>query len=263
MLTYPQIDPVAIDLGAVKIHWYGISYLVGIVAAWWLLRWRAAQPHSGWTAQQVSDLIFYCTIGLLLGGRLGSVLFYHLPYYLANPLDVFKIWQGGMSFHGGLLGVLVALWYFSRRERKAFLTVADYLVPVGPLGLFCGRIGNFINAELWGRPTDLPWGMVFPNAGPLARHPSQLYEALLEGVVLFVLLWWFSGRPRPHGAVSGLFLLGYGVFRFLVEFVREPDSHLSVLLGGWMTRGQLLSVPMILIGLLLCVCTFRGRRKNV
>ncbi len=261
MLTFPGIDPVAFELGPVKIHWYGISYVVGIFSAWWLLHWRTSAAGSGWTAGQVADLIFYSTIGILVGGRLGSVVFYHLPYYLDNPLDMIKLWQGGMSFHGGLLGVVVAIGYVAYREQKPFFAVADYLAPVVPVGLFTGRLGNFINAELWGRPTDLPWGMVFPNAGNIARHPSQLYEAMLEGIGLFVLLWWFSARPRPAMSVSGVFLLGYGTVRFLVEFVRAPDSHLTGLIAHWMTRGQLLCIPMILLGAGLLWCAYRRPAK--
>ena len=253
MLTFPDIDPVAIDLGLIQIRWYGISYIAGILGAWTLLHYRAKPGRIGWTVEQVADLMFYGILGVIIGGRLGSVLFYNLPYYLNNPLDVFKVWQGGMSFHGGLLGVLIAAWLYGRRIDKTLFEVTDFLIPVVPVGLFTGRIGNFINAELWGKTTDLPWAMVFPNAGPLPRHPSQLYEAFLEGLILFVILWWFSARPRPRMAVSGLFLLGYGLFRFAVEFVREPDTHLGYLGFGWITMGQALSFPMIVIGIVLII----------
>ena len=253
MLTFPNIDPVAIDLGFIQIRWYGISYIAGILGAWALLHYRAKSGRFGWTTEQVADLIFYGILGVILGGRLGSVLFYNLPYYLDNPLDVVKVWQGGMSFHGGLLGVMIAGWLYGRRINKAFFEVTDFLVPVVPVGLFTGRIGNFINAELWGKPADVPWAMVFPNAGALSRHPSQLYEAFLEGLCLFIILWWFSTRPRPLMAVSALFLLFYGLFRFAVEFMREPDAHLGYLGFGWLTMGQVLSLPMILIGIILLV----------
>lgn len=260
MLNFPDIDPVAIDLGVLQIRWYGISYISGILLAWWFLRYRALNtPESGWTAVQVSDLIYYGTLGVVIGGRLGSVIFYNLPYYVANPLDVLKIWQGGMSFHGGLLGVMTALWFYSRKIQLNFFDTTDFLIPVVPIGLFFGRIANFINAELWGAPTNLPWGVVFPNAGGVARHPSQLYEALLEGLVLFSIMWFYSSRQRPRMAVSGLFLLGYGVFRSSIEFVREPDRDIGYIAGDWLTMGQVLSFPMIVVGV---VMLFLGYRKN-
>ena len=261
MLSYPDYDPVAINLGFVQIRWYGISYVTGIMLAWWLLRRRSVQLYEIWSPDQVADLIFYGTVGIILGGRLGSVLFYNLPYYLHHPLGVFKIWEGGMSFHGGLIGVLVAVWLFARREKMGFFNVTDFLAPVVPVGLFLGRIANFINGELWGRPTDLPWGMIFPDprAGNVPRHPSQLYEALLEGIVLFTILWWFSSRPRPVMAVSGLFLLLYGIFRGSVEFVREPDIQLGFLAGNWLTMGMLLSAPMIVLGILFLYLAYRNR----
>ena len=261
MLTFPNIDPVAVDLGFLQIRWYGISYIVGILGAWALLHYRAKTGRFGWTVEQVADLMFYGILGVIIGGRLGSVLFYNLPYYLSNPLDVVKVWQGGMSFHGGLIGVLIAAWLYGRRINKTFFEAADFLAPVVPVGLFTGRIGNFINAELWGKPTDVSWGMVFPGAGSLPRHPSQLYEAFLEGLCLFVILWWFSSRPRPLMAISGLFLLGYGLFRFAVEFVREPDAHLGYLGFGWLTMGQVLSFPMILVGVVLLILAYGSFRQ--
>lgn len=248
MLNYPDIDPVAIAFGPLKIRWYGISYVAGILVAWWLLHRRAAA--NNWTAEQVADLVFYATIGVIAGGRLGYVLFYNLPHYLAHPLEIFLITEGGMSFHGGLIGVLLAMWLFGRKIGKGFFNVIDFLAPTVPVGLFFGRIANFINGELWGAPSTLPWAMVFPDprAGGIPRHPSQLYEALLEGVVLFIILWLYSAKPRPTMAVSGLFLLGYGLFRTAVEFVREPDAHIGYLALDWFTMGHALSLPMIALG---------------
>ena len=260
MLTYPDIDPIAINLGPLKIRWYGISYVIGILLAWWLLRLRATRFHL--TYERVADLIFYATVGIIIGGRMGSVLFYNLPYYLAHPLEIIMINRGGMSFHGGLIGVLVAMWYFGRKINKGFFEVSDFLAPVVPVGLFFGRIANFINGELWGAPSNLPWAMVFPNplAGGVPRHPSQLYEALLEGVVLFIILWWYSAKPRPAMAVSGLFLLGYGAFRSLVEFVRMPDANIGYIAFGWVTMGQLLSLPMIVAGIILMLLAHKKDR---
>ena len=264
MLTYPNIDPVALSLGPLKIHWYGLMYLVGFGAAWWLGRARACasngaranEPNSGWTAEQVSDMIFYGALGAVLGGRLGYILFYDLPTYLDNPLKMLKIWEGGMSFHGGMLGVLVAMWLFGRKTGKSFFQVTDFLAPLVPIGLGAGRIGNFINGELWGKVTDVSWAMVFPHGGALPRHPSQLYQALLEGLIFFLILWLYSRKPRPTMAVSGLFLLCYGLFRFVVEFVREPDQQLGYLAFGWLTMGQVLSAPMILGGIGLLVWAY-------
>ena len=264
MLHYPDIDPVAVNLGPLAIRWYGISYVAGLLLAWWLLNRRAAASPEEWNRDLVSDLIFYSAVGLILGGRLGSVLFYNLPYYLDNPLAVVRIWEGGMSFHGGLIGGLCAVWLFARHYRKPFLAVSDFAATVVPVGLCSGRIGNFINGELWGKVTDLPWAMVFPDprAGGLPRHPSQLYESALEGAVLFVILWWFARRPRPAGAVTGLFLVLYGVFRSLLELVREPDANIGYLAGDWLSMGQVLSVPMIVLGLGLLAFTRSGRTGN-
>lgn len=261
MLTYPALDPVAIDLGFLQIRWYGLSYVAGILIGWWLLRRRGRSSRPQWPAEQVADLVFYCALGIIIGGRLGSALFYNLPYYLHYPGAVLKIWQGGMSFHGGLLGVVIALWLFGRRQGKSLLETGDFLAPAIPLGLFAGRLGNFVNGELWGKPTDLPWAMVFPGAGPLPRHPSQLYEAFLEGICLFIFLWWFSARPRPVMSVSGLFLLLYGVARIGVEFTREPDAHLGYIAWGWLTMGQLLSLPMVLAGAALLGLVWADRRR--
>jgi phosphatidylglycerol:prolipoprotein diacylglycerol transferase len=258
MINYPEIDPVAIDLGVLQIRWYGLSYLAGLALAWWLLSVRAKRSEGSWTDEQVADLIFYCAVGLIIGGRLGSVLFYNLPYYLSNPLDILKVWQGGMSFHGGLIGVLAAMWFFKLKTQKYFFSVSDFVGPVVPVGLGLGRIGNFINGELWGKPSDLPWAMVFPSpaAGQIPRHPSQLYEALLEGLILFMLLWWFSSGQRPRMAVSGLFFLFYGYFRFMVEFVREPDAHIGYIAGGWLTMGMVLSLPMVIAGIILLLLAY-------
>lgn len=253
----PEIDPVAISIGPVKIHWYGLMYVIGFLALWFFATRRAKQPDSGWTAEQVSDFVFYGALGVILGGRLGYMLFYNLPHYLAHPFDVLKVWQGGMSFHGGLIGVLLAMLYFARKTGKTFFTVADFFAPWVPIGLGLGRFGNFINHELWGRTTDGPWGMVFREAGPLPRHPSQLYQLALEGIALFVILWLYARKPRPTASVSGLFLACYGVFRILVEFVREPDAQLGYLAFGWLTMGQVLSVPMILFGVGLMMWAYR------
>ena len=253
MLTYPQFDPVALHLGPMAIRWYGLMYLIGFAGGWLLGRLRAGRPGSGWTAIQVDDCITYLVLGVVVGGRLGYVLFYDLPGLVADPLSLFMVWQGGMSFHGGFLGVLAAVWFFCRKTGKTFRQVADFVAPLAPLGLLAGRIGNFINGELWGKPTDAPWGMVFPDprAGQVPRHPSQLYEAGLEGLALFLIVWIYSSRPRPSGAVSGVFCLCYAAFRFLVEFMRLPDPQLGYLAFGWLTMGQILSLPLALYGLYL------------
>lgn len=262
MLRHPQFDPVAIQLGPLKIHWYGLTYLVGFVVGWWLGRIRARKPWSPITEEQMGDLLFYIALGVILGGRFGYVLFYNFDQFLQDPLWLFRVWEGGMSFHGGLLGVMTAMWWYGRKIERSFFQLADFIAPLVPVGLGAGRIGNFINGELWGRTTDVPWGMVFPHApDQLARHPSQLYQFALEGVVLFVVLWWFSARPRPRMAVSGLFLALYGSFRFLVEFVRQPDSQLGYVAFDWLTMGQLLSLPMIVAGLALVLFAYRRDAK--
>ena len=259
MLNYPDINPVAIDFGFFKIHWYGISYVAGILVAWWLLHRRSKTTRPDWTREQVADLIFYGTLGIIIGGRLGSVLFYNFSYYLENPLEIIMINKGGMSFHGGLIGVCFALWLFARKQQKGFFAVSDFIAPAGPVGLFFGRLANFVNGELWGRPTDAPWGMVFPHVDDLPRHPSQLYEAALEGIVLFLVLWWFSRRPRPVMAVSGLFITLYGLFRGTVEWFRQPDKQLGFLAGDWLTMGILLSIPMVAVGMLMLWLAYRKK----
>lgn len=260
MIAYPDIDPIVFALGPLKIRWYGLMYVLGFALAWLLLRYRARSGRYGWEQAQVEDLIFYGAMGLLFGGRIGYVLFYGMDNWLADPLYLVRITEGGMSFHGGLLGAIVAIFVYGRRNGRGFFEVADFLAPGIPLGLGAGRIGNFINGELWGKVTDVPWAFIV-NGEP--RHPSQLYEALLEGPVLFAILWVFSSRERPAMTVSGLFLLGYGVFRFGVEFVRVPDQHLGYLAFGWFTMGQLLTLPMIVFGALLIGRGYAGRRGAI
>ena len=251
MLTYPEINPIAFSIGPLKIHWYGVMYLVGFGSAWFLATIRANKANSGWTKNEVADLIFYAALGVVLGGRIGYMLFYNFSNLLHNPLSLFKVWEGGMSFHGGMLGVFLAMLIFAKRFHKRFFDVTDFIAPFVPLGLAVGRLGNFINGELWGRVTNLPWGMLYPDAGSFPRHPSQLYECLGEGLLLFLILWVYSSKPRPRMAVSGLFLVAYGVIRFSLEFFRQPDLQLGFVAWGWLTMGQLLSLPMIVVGLVL------------
>lgn len=258
MITYPEFDPVAFSLGPLKVHWYGLMYLAGFALALWLGSLRAKASNGLWHPEQVSDLVFYGAVGVILGGRCGYVLFYHFDYFLRDPLWLFRIWDGGMSFHGGLIGVLVAMWLYGRTLGKSFFQVTDFLAPMVPLGLGLGRIGNFIGGELWGRATDVPWAMVFPtDPSQLARHPSQLYQFFFEGLVLFTLLWFYSAKPRPRMAVSGLFLVIYALARIAVEFVREPDAQLGFIAFDWLTMGQLLSAPMVLAGLAMMVWAYR------
>jgi phosphatidylglycerol:prolipoprotein diacylglycerol transferase len=261
MLIHPQIDPVAVAIGPVAIRWYGLMYLVAFGLFFFLGRLRARRDHwRGVSYPVIDDLLFWGVLGVILGGRVGYVLFYKFSHYAAHPLELFAVWQGGMSFHGGFLGVLLAAWLVARKHRIAFLRLTDFIAPLIPCGLAAGRLGNFINGELWGRVAsrDLPWGMLFRDGGPLPRHPSQLYQFALEGLLLFILLWQYSSRKRPLGAVSCLFLIGYGVFRFSAEFFREPDDFLG-LLALDLSMGQWLSVPMMLAGVALLVRAYRFR----
>lgn len=251
MFVHPQFDPVAFSLGPLHVRWYGLMYLAAFLLFLFLGRRRAhTQSVLGWSDKDLDDLLFYGMLGVILGGRLGYVFFYKAGYYFAHPVEILAVWQGGMSFHGGFLGVLAALWFYARRTHRHFLQVGDFVAPLVPLGLAAGRLGNFINGELVGRVTDVPWAMVFPQVDLLPRHPSQLYQFLGEGVALFALIWWYSRKPRALGAVSASFLIGYGVFRFLAEFGREPDDFLGLLALG-MSMGQWLSIPMIFAGLAL------------
>ncbi len=261
MFTFPQFNPVVISLGPLSIHWYGVMYIIAFGGAWVLASYRRNMKPNQWSTDQISDLVFYGAIGAVVGGRLGSVFFYNFDRFLVDPLWVFRVWEGGMSFHGGLLGVGVAFYFYSKSLRKGFWETIDFIVPFVPFGLGAGRIGNFIGGELWGRPTDVPWGMVFPHVDQLPRHPSQLYEVALEGVALFILLWWFSSNPRPRLAVSGVFALGYGSFRFFIEFFREPDQQIGFIAFEWLTMGQLLSVPMAAGGMLLLFLSY-NKQKN-
>lgn len=259
MLTYPQIDPVLLSLGPLQIHWYGMMYLIGFLAGWWLGIQRVNCPNPLLNKEQVGDLLFFIALGVVLGGRFGYVIFYDFPTYLNNPIAIFQVWKGGMSFHGGLIGVIISIFFFARSTGQRFFQIADFIAPLVPPGIAAGRIGNFINGELWGKPTELPWGMVFPHVDNLPRHPSQLYESALEGFALFIILWLFSSRPRPTMAVSGLFLILYASFRFFLEFFREPDAHLGYLAFEWLTMGQLLTLPMILLGILLITLAYRNQ----
>ncbi|HEV2322160.1 MAG TPA: prolipoprotein diacylglyceryl transferase [Gammaproteobacteria bacterium] len=280
MLTYPNFDPIALSLGTwhlfghtfqPAIHWYGITYLVGFLGGYWCMYLRGRRPGSGWTSEQLQDLLFYVALGVVGGGRVGYMLFYDFPTFIHAPWTLFQVWDGGMSFHGGLLGVLFAMWLYGRRQGRRFFDLTDFIAPVVPIGLGAGRIGNFINGELWGKVSDLPWAMRLNCADPRfgsycngavsgytpPHLPTQLYEFLLEGAVLFTVLWIYSAKSRPRMAVSGLFALLYGTFRFLVEFVRMPDIQLGYLAFGWVTMGQILSLPLILTGIVLLVLAYR------
>ncbi|MFV0574327.1 MAG: prolipoprotein diacylglyceryl transferase [Vibrio sp.] len=259
--VFPHIDPVIFSVGPLGVRWYGLMYLVGFAFALFVANKRADNSSGVWTREQVSDLLFAGFLGVILGGRIGYVLFYGFDYWMDDPLYIFKVWTGGMSFHGGLMGVITAMIWYARKNSRSFFSVADFIAPLVPFGLGAGRIGNFINGELWGRTTDVPWAMIFPTGGPLPRHPSQLYEFFLEGVVLFCILNIFARKPRPAGAVSGLFLMGYGIFRFSVEFVREPDAQLG-LFSGIISMGQILSTPMIVIGALMILWAYKTKQPT-
>ena len=255
MLHYPGFDPIAVELGPVKVHWYGIMYLVGFAFAWWLARRRAAKPASTWKALDVDDFIFFAMLGVILGGRIGYVFFYGLKFWRNDWLYPFKIWEGGMSFHGGLLGVIAAVAIFAIRRRRHVADVLDFAAPLPGIGLLAGRIGNFINGELWGRATDVPWGFLVNGE---VRHATQLYEACTEGLLMFLALWWFTSRPRPRYAPAALFFIIYGISRLTIEFWRVPDEHIGYLAGGWLTMGQVLSLPILLAGIVLWALSRRG-----
>lgn len=279
-LSFPKIDPVIFALGPVSLHWYGVMYLIGFVFAMWLANRRAAQASSGWTKNEVENLLYAGFLGVFLGGRIGYVLFYNLPLFLENPLYLFRVWDGGMSFHGGLIGVIIVMLVFARKTKRHFFQVADFIAPLIPFGLGAGRLGNFINGELWGRvDPNCSWAMLFPGSrdedlalipshpqwqslldtyGVLPRHPSQLYELLLEGVVLFIIINIYIRKPRPIASVSGLFLIGYGAFRIIVEFFRQPDAQLG-LFGGVISMGQILSIPMIVAGIAMMIWAYRAK----
>ncbi|MFZ1873947.1 MAG: prolipoprotein diacylglyceryl transferase [Chania sp.] len=282
-LAFPEFDPVIFSIGPVSLHWYGLMYLVGFIFAMWLASRRANKPGSGWTKDEAENMLYAGFLGVFIGGRVGYVLFYNLPLFLDNPLYLFKVWDGGMSFHGGLLGVILVMLWFAHRTKRTFFQVSDFIAPLIPFGLGAGRLGNFINGELWGRvTTNTPWAMLFPGSrsediaiaaadpsllpilnqyGVLPRHPSQLYEMVLEGVVLFIILNLFIRKPRPMGAVSGLFLIGYGVFRIIVEAFRQPDAQLG-LFDGVVSMGQILSVPMVVAGIIVMIWAYRRRPQQ-
>jgi len=257
MLQFHDIDKVAFSIGPISVHWYGITYLVGFAVGWALGHHRAKQPNSGWTTDQVADLLFYIAVGVIVGGRLGYMLFYNTSLPEGQSAQFWEVWKGGMSFHGALIGIILACGLFARKSGKRYFEVSDFLAPLTPLGLASGRIGNFINGELWGKVSDAPWAMVFPSGGPLPRHPSMLYEALLEGFVLFAILWLYSRKPRPMMATSGLFMVFYGIFRFVIEFVRVPDEQLGYVLFDWLTMGQILTLPMVVGGLVMIYLGYR------
>ncbi len=267
MLTFPQINPIAFSLGPIQVHWYGLMYVIGFICAWLICQYRSSKPGSGWTKDDITDIITWVMLGAIIGARLGYVLFYDFANYISSPIEIFYVWKGGMSFHGGFIGVTVVLYIWSRVYQRNFLDVVDMIAPGVAPGLFFGRIGNFINGELWGKVTTLPIGMVFPNAGDLPRHPVQLYEACLEGLVLFAIVWIFSSKERAEGANTGMLVLCYAIFRIFCEFFREPDAHIGYLLGDWFSMGILLSLPLLALGLFLLarsiVLEAKPRREKI
>jgi phosphatidylglycerol:prolipoprotein diacylglycerol transferase len=266
MLVHPQIDPVAFSLGPLSVRWYGLTYLVAFVLFIFLGRLHARRrPESGWTPEAIDELLFYGVLGVIIGGRLGEVLFYLPGYYFFHPAEIFAVWKGGMSFHGGFLGVVLAMWLYGRRHGRNFWQVTDFIAPLAPTGLAAGRIGNFINGELWGRPAsaDLPWAMLFPRVDSLPRHPSQIYQVMGEGLLLFVILWWFSAKPRPLRVTSGLFLIGYGVLRFVAEFFRHTDAGIFDVFNMSLSTAQWLCLPMIVTGVALMAHAYWGAGRSV
>jgi phosphatidylglycerol:prolipoprotein diacylglycerol transferase len=259
MLVFPQFDPVAISVGPISIHWYGVMYIIAFGGAWVLANYRRNKIGNHWSSEQISDLVFYGAMGAVLGGRIGSVFFYNIDRFLDDPLWLFRVWEGGMSFHGGFIGVLIAMFLYSRSINRKFWETVDFIAPCVPFGIGAGRLGNFIGGELWGRPTDAPWGMIFSHVDDLPRHPSQLYEIALEGVVLFIVIWWFSSATKPRMAVSGTFAILYGSFRFFIEFFREPDLHIGFIAFDWLTMGQLLSLPMVIVGFSLVIFAYNNK----
>jgi phosphatidylglycerol:prolipoprotein diacylglycerol transferase len=259
MLVFPQFDPVAISVGPISIHWYGVMYIIAFGGAWVLANYRRNKIGNHWSSEQTSDLVFYGAMGAVLGGRIGSVFFYNIDRFLDDPSWLFRVWEGGMSFHGGFIGVLIAMFLYSRSINRKFWETVDFIAPCVPFGIGAGRLGNFIGGELWGRPTDAPWGMIFPHVDNLPRHPSQLYEIALEGVVLFIIIWWFSSATKPRMAVSGTFAILYGSFRFFIEFFREPDLHIGFIAFDWLTMGQLLSLPMVIVGFSLVIFAYNNK----
>lgn len=251
MLNFPQINPIAFSLGPVKVHWYGLMYLLAFSLAYLLAHLRRNRYKLPWSDLEISDLIFYCSLGIIIGGRVGYMIFYDFHNFIRAPWILFKLWDGGMSFHGGVIGVFLGALYFSKKFSKKLLAVGDFITPLVPLGLACGRIGNFINGELWGRPSSMPWAMIFPMSDGNPRHPSQLYEFLLEGIILFFIMWWYSSKKRPLGRISALFLICYAICRIIAEFFRQPDLQLGFIFANWVTMGMILSLPMLIIGLII------------
>ena len=262
MLIYPNINPTAFHLGSLQVHWYGLMYLFSFLVGWLLMLYRAKHLSLSFTKDQISDLLFFIAIGVIFGGRLGYMLFYDFFDFVHHPWVIIQVWNGGMSFHGGLIGTILMIWWWAKRNHKHIIDITDFIAPIVPIGLGAGRIGNFINGELWGSVTTMSWGVIFPQADSLPRHPSLVYEFLLEGVLLFIILWWFSSKPRPRWAVSGLFLLLYGSFRIFCEFFRQPDPQFGFIAFGWVTMGELLSIPMIILGVIILTYAYCRHIKS-